>query len=87
MLFSNETGTLVYFFCPDCQTEEVHPVYAFNVDYFRMVRDIVVEKASEKGVCPIASIPQARVETKTFVDGESLAEHLFNAEVADEQET
>lgn len=84
MLFSNLTYDLVYFFCPDCQEEEVHPLYAFNVDYFRMARETVIEIAEKAGKPPRATIPHSRIKNKVCTSPKSLAEHLFNLEVSDE---
>ena len=84
VLYSNLTGHPVYAFCPEHQEEWVHPVYAFNIEYLRQVRDYVVEKANEIGKPPRASVPHSRISQKVYTSPQSLAEALFKAEVSNE---
>lgn len=84
MLYSNVTGKCVYAFCAEHQDEYVHPLYAFNLEYFRVVRDFVDATAKESGRVPRASVPHEKIVTKVCTSPKSLAEHLFSMEVADE---
>jgi hypothetical protein len=86
-LYNNVTGTLVYSFCQVHQYEYVLPGSEFNLDYFRMARDYVIEIAEEAGKKPVASLPFSHCVKKVFTNEQSLAEYLFGLEVADEEES
>lgn len=79
------TGTCVYAFCPGHQEEFVHPVYAFNLDFFRMARDEIIKIANEIGRIPHVALPHRFIENKVCISEKGLAEHLFGLEVADEE--
>lgn len=84
-LYNNVTGTCVYSFCQEHQFEYVLPNLAFNLDYFRMVRDYVVKLTKELGKQPRAWLPMHLCLNKVYVSQSSLAEDLFGLEVADEE--